>query len=300
MNSTTTDILDSNVASAMQEAVDKQTVGNITGFYYAICPGTGADLQRLLESHWSVVEQTTSCPVRVGRSNIHGQGVFAARDILAGETVTFYPVDGVESLKTKTTRVLSPVNVSRSRLVDVRQSYSCGVHCGVHVGGSEVHSIIGEPKINADMRQVGHLLNDGCPFKMPKFDSENSMPTFGWHVAFFRRQKIHRTVSALANNIAFKKTDGSLTVRMVATKDIASGEELLVSYGVEYWIGRSHALTYPLKWQKQIVGLLHFDKAVFKRMFARFKKECRHANKKGKRLLAKQMQQLNQCVLSKN
>ena len=69
-------------ASAMQEAIGKQTVGNITGFGYGFIPGTDADMERLLKSRWAIVEQTTSCPVRVGRSSIQGKGVFATRDIL--------------------------------------------------------------------------------------------------------------------------------------------------------------------------------------------------------------------------
>ena len=104
---------------------------------------------------------------RIAPSPVHGFGVFATRDIKAGELVTLYPGDALLLQRTSiaTTRVSGEPRVLFGGHVPAgRQEVSVVEELsgnGYEVRVSDTVSIIGDPALGPDAAYAGHFINDG-------------------------------------------------------------------------------------------------------------------------------------------
>ncbi len=163
---------------------------------------------------------------RVGASALAGRGVFATRALAPGELVTCYPADAIV------------VSRGRDRGVD---GVTRGVIWGAHVdaglrdaqklaaewsthnelapfaGG--VYSIVGHPELAGDASYLGHFANDAAALDAAAGDGGV--------------EEYEEASSRLAN-AANAPLEG-VHVGVVATRAIAAGDEVLVSYGADFW-----------------------------------------------------------------
>ena len=138
--------------------------------------------------------------VYVKQSNIEGLGVFAKNDIQCGEIVTIYPSDIV--------RLPNGNNLyyefTSDRNVTFHEKYAYKTEYAI---------IAGDNTCIDDMNLVGHIVNDGCC-------------TDG-------TQKSNNEYHTNNNNCIYYPYH--MFILIVAYKNISKDEELLVSYGLDYW-----------------------------------------------------------------
>jgi len=173
--------------------------------------------ESLLSSRF--VSHLAKCAVRP--SPTAGVGVFAEADIAPGELVTFYPGDAITYL---------PPGISSEQ---AKRTGTRGVIWGLHVPEhmrqlmtamedyalntmDDTYGVVGLRALDDDMAYVGHLINDGA-----------CLGYFGSVAEYVR-------VSRQRANVGHSTLLGCHTAT-IATRAIAPGEELFVTYGPRYW-----------------------------------------------------------------
>jgi hypothetical protein len=157
----------------------------------------------------------------VGPSTIPqaGLGLFASRDISEGELLTLYPGDalliwnrdvgdfGAGDVGVMFGNHIQGLYRDASRVsTDEARSYELKIKTG--------HSIVADPRLVADSAYLGHMINDGSAL----MNNDNSSRTLYSRTTFDR------------HNAAFFVMEGC-HFTTIATKNIAKGEEIFVSYG---------------------------------------------------------------------
>ena len=115
----------------------------------------------------------------------------------------------------------------------------------------EDYTVIGLPTLDGDRAYLGHFVNDGATLKVPrrgnserKPESNKPEPTLvsgsreAEEVTYEEEEaRRYQAESALVANA--KHASLFLHLAVVAVRDIAKDEEVLVTYGADYW--REHA-----------------------------------------------------------
>ena len=152
-------------------------------------------------------------PCEIRPSLTHGMGVFATRDITAGSYITMYPADGVSwqpsDHKGSSQHFLANGWKGSSALQ--RNMYRQELE---PIPGTRALAIMGNPAITNDRHFLGHMVNDGACCK--RNDAA----------------QIYKTVSAAKAN---SEMCGDI-LAVIANRNIKAGEEILTSYGVDYWL----------------------------------------------------------------
>ena len=108
-------------------------------------------------------------------------------------------------------------------------------------------SLVGDPSLATDPAYCGHLCNDGASLciddalsskqgSTSSTDGKSSSPQAGTSdvdVAAYSR------LSASRANAAQLPLEGGAHFATIATRTIAAGEEVLISYGAGYWLSRA-------------------------------------------------------------
>ena len=162
----------------------------------------------------------------IGKSKIKSaeNGLFAKKDILQGEMVTFYPGDIASyvpnedkikpehvSLETYSQRFKTQFekNIKKERdATAMMNKYTYDVDTN--------YRIIGSPYFRDDTNYMGHFINDGAKLN----PSETS--------------KEYLEASLLKSNCGYYHMK-DLLIGIVATENIKKDEEFYITYGVEYW-----------------------------------------------------------------
>ena len=136
--------------------------------------------------------------VYVAKSNIEGLGVFAKTNIKKGEVVSMYPSDIVRIYQGNH---YFEFKSDRSVKVNLKHAYK-----------TDDCVIFGDAFID-DMNLVGNMINDAAQ-------------TDGSNEKYYHESYLKQNV---------KYYPYKIFVLIVACQDIKKDEELLVSYGIEYW-----------------------------------------------------------------
>lgn len=156
-------------------------------------------------------------PVYIGKSKRHGRGVFASRDIAKGDAVCYY--DGIDRMD--------------------QENISIDEHC---YSLPHLPSWL-PPQISA-MTRVGYrvprtaygcgqILNDSCfPDLQALVDSETSQIKL--HDAYECMQ-VYKRRSLAAAMICVDLRSNAAPMWFFASRDIRKGEEIVTTYGEEYW-----------------------------------------------------------------
>ena len=161
------------------------------------------------------------------KSNIHGFGCFAKTKIFKGELITFFPADVIEYkpdgdkiINNKKTYIFSSMRFektngkvkhnefNRKKYRDLNYSYQI----------DEFYKIYSTSYFNSDPNYLGHFINDGA-----KSNSSN------------KSNDIYNKISDLKSNCKYYNFENNLHIAIISTRDIEIGEELLITYGCNYW-----------------------------------------------------------------
>lgn len=159
--------------------------------------------------------------VELKKSLIHGLGVFAKQNINKDEIITFYPGDFVEYHPNEDSHLPNHSTILyRSHRFENKFGEVTDLKFRNHdycFGLNSFYSIIGCNHFTDDPNYLGHFINDGAKTNSTEKSNE-----------------IYLQISNLKKNCQFK-TLKDLHVAIVATKNINIGEELFITYGLNYW-----------------------------------------------------------------
>ena len=158
---------------------------------------------------------------RVAPSTIHGDGLFSTRPIVRGDLITFFPGDSLlfweGGDRTADLMVFFGAHIPQSdrdaQHVSTERVKDYELYCSAKI------SAVGDPNLRDDAAYLGHFANDGSTCDAP-----------GEVSAYIKAS------SAAANAEAVLLEGCHFALQ--ATRDIASGEEVLRSYGEGYWLAR--------------------------------------------------------------
>mmetsp|Transcript_29414 Transcript_29414/g.62451 ORF Transcript_29414/g.62451 Transcript_29414/m.62451 type:complete len:271 (+) Transcript_29414:56-868(+) len=155
-----------------------------------------------------------------------GQGLFANRDVEETEMITLYPGDALIQWGNGVGDFSSDVGVMFGNHVtgDSRDAnrVTSNEARGYEIKIRDTHSMVGDPNLADYAAYLGHMINDGAALlsKNNACRTEYSRDTANRHNAeLIVIEECHYAV--------------------IASKNIAKGEEIFISYGEDYWISRS-------------------------------------------------------------
>lgn len=164
---------------------------------------------------------------RLGPSTVPsaGRGLFATRPITASELITLFPGDALlfrdNDLSEITGVLYGRLRSGGALTSDESRAYEVRV--------SATHSIVGDPELDGDMAYLAHFAND-----------KQSLQCSNKQCSAEERTEYSRE-SALAANAIFEifVPESPCHLGLFATRDIAKGEEVFVSYTEGYWLSRA-------------------------------------------------------------
>ena len=173
---------------------------------------------------------------RVGPSPIHGQGLFAERDIDKGELITLFPVDATfytdEAGKPRLCfsslvpeDAVATEDDQQALLVENRDF----AHFVSPEGTPLTMSLPSAVPAKEGGAYSGHYANDGLAYTPASDDP-------------LMAAKIYREESHKLSNAAHLAVGQGIFVMTMASKKIRKGEEVLVSYGTSWWEAHHRAL----------------------------------------------------------
>jgi len=180
--------------------------------------------------------------VGVGTSPLHGNGLFATRDIPAWSIATLFPVDFLEHSKTLPDGVIyhfvstefSTLGAEPYDILDLRQDlqdYGLVLdglpNSGLVSFNNMKTTIYGDPTVHRG-GELGHFVNDaGCL---------TPSSSIGDYADYLRTAIEANTIPHIL---------GMYRVAIVTTRDIRAGEELVMSYGESFWTPNASYETAP-------------------------------------------------------
>lgn len=137
---------------------------------------------------------------------IGDNGVFAKTDITKGQLITLYPVDTYENLTDNQNNQDNQIEHYKNYILKI-----------------SLHNIIsGNPNIYSSS-YCGHMCNDGAKYIHSDDDDEND-----------KRGSVYEKISKLKQNADIVILN-EMVPCIIATKNINSGDEILLHYGVNRW-----------------------------------------------------------------
>ena len=125
---------------------------------------------------------------RVGPSALHGNGLFATRDIGEGELITFYPGDALIIWKDGYRSETGDVGVIfGAHVPDVeRDAIAVTQRNDYEITVTRTLSVVGDPKRSSDPAYLGHFANDASTCETPErqeaYEAECLLQTNARHV----------------------------------------------------------------------------------------------------------------------
>lgn len=173
--------------------------------------------------------------LEVRQSEINGLGVFATRTLPPHSVLTAYPCHlysrGLVVKSNCTQEVdFSPQNLQRLADVYGYQLNDC--------------RLIGVPELHSEKALLGHLLNDGC---LVNVFHGTPLPALEDPLVLGRLLKLFYANALRHTNCHFRNAHNDLMACVVSTREIAAGEELLLSYGLSYWLEQNYGANVEFK-----------------------------------------------------
>ena len=165
-------------------------------------------------------------------SPIHGRGIFANKHIESGALITFYPGDIVkyfpDGSRSHEDKIYTPSfsdrfkakfnldNLNETELIPFLEKECNRSRYGYTL--DKHYSIVGHPDFDDNPCYLGHFIND-------RFRCDSTPKSAALYLKLSPRKA----------NCRFHNIKGNLHVAIIATRDIIIGEELFITYGVNYW-----------------------------------------------------------------
>ena len=164
----------------------------------------------------------------VRRSEVHGLGVFATRSLPPGAVLTGYPCHLMAVGRAVQQVCDGEVDATPENLQHLADVYS------YRLGGT---LLTGLPERYAEQRLLGHMLNDGCLVDVFHGTPLDALRDLATHA---RLLKQYYTNVLRHCNCKFQQDALGLAVYVISTRVIAPDEELLLSYGLPYWLDHNY------------------------------------------------------------
>jgi hypothetical protein len=174
-----------------------------------------------------------AAPVREGPAGLKGRGVFATRTMRRGDVCTAYPCDAVRATDeggVHLLRLSSSAPVEEGDQIKVRLTKYAQFLDRDKSG--RVWEVYGDPSLPFRAGACGHLINDPHP-DATTIKKANAVG--GSSEEYGQAMMEYMSSVASRTNCVMQPHRSGLGVLVVATRDIADGEELLTPYGYEYW-----------------------------------------------------------------
>lgn len=156
------------------------------------------------------------CNVRIGPSSLHGEGVFAQRNLKRGDLITLHPCHYI-SINIGKESAWVPANVKMPKMTLMLSKllfqYSAKVE-------GTCLSVAADPTITASPAACAHLINDAATLETRDF---------GYHEMY------RYVVDSTTSQNSYFVTLGGVSVAAVASRDIQRGEEIFTAYGAAFW-----------------------------------------------------------------
>mmetsp|Transcript_15140 Transcript_15140/g.23458 ORF Transcript_15140/g.23458 Transcript_15140/m.23458 type:complete len:307 (-) Transcript_15140:261-1181(-) len=170
--------------------------------------------------------------VRPSRILGAGRGLFATEGIPKGQVITCYPGDALLTKSDEYNDLLWGTHVPTADLWDGNAVFegteSSPPLTSYSVSVDEKYSVLGLPSLDDNPAYFGHYANDGAGIDEFGLDIEEELGEEGNIASYVSRSNALRN----AVHTPFK---GGTHMVTVATRDIQAGEEILVTYGPDYW-----------------------------------------------------------------
>lgn len=152
--------------------------------------------------------------VYVKPSKIHGLGVFAKSKIFKDEIITFYPGHYVLIFpKGDAGKNTGPCGIITSDDVEEASStYKEEYKAIYRFDIDDYYAICGDPRITQYSDYLGHMINDGAKGHSSKNNINQKSNSYFQDVGNF-----------------------GFLIAIIASRDIEENEEILISYGYNYW-----------------------------------------------------------------
>lgn len=165
----------------------------------------------------------------VRESKVHGQGVFATRQLPAGAVLTGYPCHLLAVDREVVQICEGTVDASAQRVQHLADAYSFSMRGGLR--------LIGLPERCGDKRLLGHMLNDASLVNVfhgtPPDALRDPLP-------YGRLLKLYYKNLFAHCNCKFQQDARGLLIGIISTREIEPGEELLLNYGLTYWLDHNY------------------------------------------------------------
>mmetsp|Transcript_23155 Transcript_23155/g.35118 ORF Transcript_23155/g.35118 Transcript_23155/m.35118 type:complete len:260 (-) Transcript_23155:306-1085(-) len=154
----------------------------------------------------------------IGPSKIAGRGLFARFNCKKGDLLTCYPGDAL---------VISPDDEEEWVILwgdHVNETREIEELLGYIIHACDDFGVLGSPSLDQDPAYFGHFANDGASMPL----TEASLGVY--------------VIDSNEKANAMHESLDDCHMVTIATRDIAAGEEILVTYGPDYWAGQPQFL----------------------------------------------------------
>lgn len=219
--------------------------------------------------------------IEIRASKIHGNGIFATKDIPKDVIVTFYPAHSIQKGSSYV------AFTSDDDFIDNMQKYVDEYGFGIsdslfmlnkegNVACDNDHEInqkiIGNPNETTNTLLLGHMINDASINVYKEKDTLIPISTFN-NLTLFKNSIASYFINGMKNkNCQIKTNKYRNVVGVVTTKEIKKGDELLGQYGPLYWFEYTYGSKYTGQYLKNFAFLLKDP------VFNEF--TCTHCNEK--------------------
>jgi hypothetical protein len=158
-------------------------------------------------------------------SPVHGTGAFSTMSIKKGELITLFPCDVLEKSSYRTRKQRGSCSIMSERMrAKFGASYEYLEHPGLcdyrfSIKDTPYH-VIGHPDFHDNPTYIGHMINDSAKPMLARQSYE-----------------IYLRVSLARRNCEIRVAS-NISIAVVAVKDIEPGEELFMTYGLQYWLAK--------------------------------------------------------------
>jgi len=162
-----------------------------------------------------------------------GRGLFALEDISKGQLITCYPGDALLcKSKDGAEDILWGAHVPKADIWD-EDAIFVGTEANppltsYSVSVDDQYSVLGHPSIDDNPAYYGHYANDGASMELV-LDIEEELGVEE-NIATYVSKSIE-----VANAMHKPFREDAYHMVTIATRDIKAGEEILVTYGPDYW-----------------------------------------------------------------
>jgi hypothetical protein len=183
--------------------------------------------------------QNDSSYIEIKPSCLHGNGLFAARDIPKNTIITYYPMDAF-SFPTSDT-IFFTKNSSenlKSNILQAEIDYSINTEYKYKDQIFDI-TLYGDSLKYDDLKFVGHMINDSCGNLFANLENKDKNNEIKIKNAIFK----YCIDSINKNNAYFDAQDNKLCVKSL--RSIKCGEELLVGYEWYHWYKKQFNEFFP-------------------------------------------------------